>query len=377
VVSPFPNLRVLQPNIQFFVESGITSVFEQGLPAMYGEFAELRTYLISKLLWNPYADVDSIMSDFLQGYYGQAAPFIRQYIDIMHDALAASGEDLSIYGYPLTSANGYLSPRMMDTYSALFAKAEAMVENDPQTLWRVRTAGLPVLFARLEQAKIAGDADRGCFVRTREGALRTRPETESLLNLFVQRCKEAGIPRLWEHGTSPDEYLASTRRFLESSTKPHLALARPVSLAQPASPKYHNGEPSALTDGCRGWDDYHAHWLGFEAEDMEATIDLGGLKEVSAIHTDFLQDINSWIFMPLLVTFSISEDGLHYREVGKVENTTPPEKWGAIIASYNVAFASSSARYIRVRAVSRKTCPIWHKGSGGPAWIFIDEVSVQ
>ncbi|MBU1700590.1 MAG: DUF4838 domain-containing protein [Candidatus Eisenbacteria bacterium] len=377
LVSPFPNLRVLQPNIQFFVESGITSIFEQGLPVMHGEFAELRIYLISKLLWNPYADVDAIINDFLQGYYGRAAPFIRQYIDIMHDALAASGEDLSIYGYPLTSSDGYLSPRMMQSYSDLFAKAEAAVNDDLEILSRVRTAHLPVQFAILEQAKVAGDAERGCFVRTSAGVLQTKPEIESLLALFVQRCREADIPRLWEHGTSPDEYFASTRKFLEGSTRPHLALSSPVVLTRPASQKYHQGDPAALTDGCKGWDDYHTHWLGFEGEDMEATLDLGAVKSISAINTDFLQDINSWIFMPLLVTFSISKDGMGYREVGKTENTTAPEEWGAIIAPYNVTFESSRARYIRVKAVSVKSCPAWHKGSGGPAWIFIDEISVQ
>jgi hypothetical protein len=376
VMSPFPNLRVLQPNIQFFVKNGITSVFEQGLPGMHGEFAELRMYLISKLLWNPNINVDSVMNDFLQGFYGKAAPFVRQYLDTMHAALKASGEDLSVYGYPLTTKGGYLSPRMMDIYGAIFDQAEEAVTDDSVLLLRVRTAHLPVQFALLEQAKVAGDGNRGCFVRTSDGALKTRPEMESFLTLFVQRCKDANTPRLWEHGTSPDEYFASTRRFFDGSTKTHMALSRPVSLAQPASPKYHNGEQSALTDGYRGWDDYHTHWLGFEGEDMEATIDLGSAQTVSTINTDFLQDINSWVFMPLSVTFSVSEDGQRFRNLGQVDNTTPPDQWGAIIAPYNVKFEPSKARYIRVKALSMKICPAWHKGSGGQAWIFIDEISV-
>jgi hypothetical protein len=376
LVSPFPNLRVLQPNIQFFVKNGITSVFEQGLHRMYGEFAELRMYLISKLLWNPNIDVDSVMSDFLQGFYGKAAPFVRQYIDTMHNALQASGDDLSIYGYPLTSRNGYLSPHMMDTYGAIFDFAEEAVKDDPELLLRVRTALLPVQYALLEQAKVAGDGDRGCFVRTSDGALQTKPEIDSLLTLFAQRCRQADIPRLWEHGIPPDEYFASTRRFFDESTKTHLALSRPITLTQPASMKYHNGDKTALTNGLKGWDDYHTHWLGFEGEDMEAIIDLGLAQTVSAINTDFLQDINSWIFMPLSVTFSISEDGKSFSDVGQIDNSTPPDKWGAIIAPYNVKFEPAKARYIRVKAVSVRTCPSWHKGSGGLAWIFIDEISV-
>jgi hypothetical protein len=377
LVSPFPNLRVLQPNLQFFVESGITSVFEQGLPVMHGELAELRIYILSKLLWDPDTDVEAVMDDFLKGYYGPAAPHIRQYIDTMHDALETSGEDLSIYGYPLTSADGYLSPDLMDTYDDLFDAAEASAADDPQWLRRVQTARLPVQFARLEQAKAAGAGTGGCFVRSDAGVLRTKPEIDELLTLFVQRCHEADIPRLWEHGSSPQEYLTATRRFLDGSTQPHLALGRTVALERPASAKYHDGEAAALTDGYRGWNDYHFHWLGFEGEDMNATVDLGAVTTISAVATDFLQDINSWVFMPLAVSFAVSKDGRCFEDLGRIETTTPPNKWGAVIEGFSVAFAPTRARYVRVAAASRKTCPTWHKGSGGPSWIFVDEIAVR
>jgi hypothetical protein len=377
LMSPFPNLYVLQPNIQFFVKNGVTSVFEQGLPAFYGELAELRIYLIAKLLWNPQIDVDSVMNDFLRGFYGDAAPYVRQYIDTMHATMQASGENLDIYGYPTRSTSGYLSPTMLDEYGSIFDNAEAAVTDDPALLSRVRTARLPVQFALLEQAKVSGAGERGCFIRDNNGALRTRPEADSLLSMFVRRCKEAGIPRLWEHGTSPDEYLASSKSYFEGSTSDHLARGKSVSLAQPASVKYHSGDATALTDGLRGWNDYHTHWLGFEGEDMEAIIDLGSLQTVSSVGAGFLQDINSWVFMPLSVVCELSEDGKSYRTVGAVTNTIAPERAGAIIAPFNIALTPSQARYVRVKAASMKTCPSWHKGSGGLAWIFIDEIVVQ
>ncbi len=377
LVSPFPNLRVLQPNIQFFVENGITSIFEQGLPVMHGEFAELRIYLIAKLLWDPYLDLDAVMDDFLRGYYGPAAPHIRRYIDVMHDALEASGEDLLIYGYPSPSHDGYLSPDMMDTYGALFDQAERAVKNEPEYLFRVRIARLPLQFALLEQAKVYGTGDRGCFDENDDGTLSVKPAMVSLLATFVDRCKEAGIPRLWERGTSPDQYEAATRAFFNQSGITHLAKHKPVSLAMPASPKYHDGDVSSLTNGIKGWDDYHMHWLGFEGEDLEATIDLGAVETIISISTDFLQDIESWVFMPLSVEFSISEDGRRFRTVGEVSNTVPAEKYGAVIAPFAAQFEPSQARFIKVRAVNMKTCPAWHKGAGGKAWIFIDEITVQ
>jgi hypothetical protein len=376
LVSPFPNLHTLQPNIQFFAKNGIKSVFEQGFAEMHGEFAELRAYLISKLLWNPDINVDSVMNDFLHGFYGKAAPFVRQYIDTMRAALETSGEELQLFGYPAPTTNGYLSARMLDIYDSLFDRAEIAVNDHPDFLLRVQTAHLPVQFAILEQAKVNGSADRSFFIKNSDGTLSARPELESLLVTFVQRCKNADISMLWEHGTSPDEYFASTKSFVDGSTKEHLAKGKQVTLAQPASVKYHNGEPAALTDGFKGWNDYHSHWLGFEGEDLEATIDLGSGLIVSTIKTDFLQDINSWVFMPLSVTFSVSEDGQRFRSVGQIDNTTPANKWGAIIAPYNAGFEPTKARYIRVKAINMKTCPTWHKGAGGKAWIFIDEITV-
>ncbi|HPP67773.1 MAG TPA: DUF4838 domain-containing protein, partial [Clostridiales bacterium] len=47
-------------------------------------FGELRAYIIAKLLWNPYADVEYHMMDFMRHYYGvEAAEYIKEYIDFI------------------------------------------------------------------------------------------------------------------------------------------------------------------------------------------------------------------------------------------------------------------------------------------------------
>ena len=45
--------------------------FSQIAGSRGGDFAELRAYLVSKLMWNPEANVDSLMQHFLHGYYGE------------------------------------------------------------------------------------------------------------------------------------------------------------------------------------------------------------------------------------------------------------------------------------------------------------------
>lgn len=376
-MSPFPNFRVLQPNIRFFVKNGITSVFEEGNSAMEGEFVELRTYLIAKLLWNPDINVDSVIDDFLKGYYGKAAPHIRKYIDTMHDALEASGENLSIYGSPLPSKKGYLSLKFMKKYEQFFDEAESTVRHEPVLLERVQAARLPLQFAQIEQAKAYGIGERGFYNVSRDGTSEVRPAMRTLLQTFVQRCKRAGTRCLVEGGVSPDQYLERTEQLLKVSTKKHLAMFKPVTLTTPASPKYRNGDGAALTDGLKGWEDFHMNWLGWQGENMEAVIDLGRPVKISMISTDFLQSGDASIFLPLDVEYAISDDGMNYRQVALVKNEVPEQKEGAFIHSFSKEITPQRARYVRVKANNMKTCPAWHPGAGGPAWIFADEIVVE
>ncbi len=376
MVSPFPNLHVIQPNLQYFAKNGINTVFEQGISEMHGEFAELRTYLIAKLLWNPELDRNTLVNDFLQGYYGSAAPYLRQYIDTMQVALVKSGDGLSCFGYPFYAAKSYLSGDRVEQYNRYFDQAEIAVAGNPEILERVRTARLPLQYAQLELGKLFADNNRGCFTRTKSGLRTARPEFTTLLDTFYVRCKRVGISKLWEHGVPPEEYFSSCSRFLQGSTEPHQALEHSVNLTIPASPKYHEGQAEALTDGLIGWDDYHMHWLGFEGEDMQATIDLGAIKPVTYIETAFLQDNASWIFRPESVEFFASDDGKAFRSVGCLSASIDSHQEGTLRIPLSVRFFPISARYIQVKAVNMKQCPPWHKGAGGKAWIFCDEIKV-
>jgi hypothetical protein len=39
--------------------------------------------------------------------------------------------------------------------------------------------------------------------------------------------------------------------------------------------------------------------------------------------------------------------------------------------------AALGVRYIKVRAKNIGACPDWHPGSGGKAWLFVDEIMVE
>lgn len=376
LVSPFPNFRVLQPNIQFFVKNNVRMMFQQGCGANIGEFSELRAYIIAKLLWNPNADVDALMDDFLNGYYGAAGPFIRNYIDTMHDALDASDDILYIYGYPFDAIDSYLNPELIKIYSELFDKAEAAVRGQPEILQRVKTARLPLEFAILDISLRDVNEDLSYFSKS-EKSWTVKPAMRERLENFVRLAKQAGIKRLEEHCTSPDDYLKSVQQQLRVSVEGNLAFGKPVTLNTPHSEKYPVGGGSALTNGLHGVNDYHCNWLGFEDEHLEAIIDLEESQPIHRIKTTFLQEWYAWIWLPEYVEFSISQDGENYTQIKRVMNKIPDTAQEAFTHEFNAEVRGKSARYIKVFAKSRLKCPEWHIGAGGKAWIFIDEIVLE
>ena len=86
-LAPFPNFNVIRQNARFFAENNVKGLFEQGTyDTLSGEFAELRSYLLSKLLWDPYMteeDYNTYMCKFLQAYYGAGWRNILSYINLM------------------------------------------------------------------------------------------------------------------------------------------------------------------------------------------------------------------------------------------------------------------------------------------------------
>jgi len=377
-VSPFPNFHVLQPNIQLFAKYKADMMFQQGAGGCIGaEFGELRCYIISKLLWNPNENVDALMNDFLSGYYGKGGKYIRQYIDIMTEALKKSDAPLLIYGNPISPMKNYLAPDLMNKYNALFDKAEAAVKSNKEIYDRVKIARLPLKYAMLEQAKVIAEGKKGLVIKEKSGMFTPNPRIEKLLNEFYNESKLTGRLVINEESVTADEYTAGYKSLLIKTMKNPLGLNKPVSFVTEPSGKYKANGKATLTDGLRGMNDYNYNWIGYEAEDMDVIVDLQKDCPVKKVSIDFLQDNNSWIFMPLSVEVSTSTAGKVFGSPVIIKNTVPEEKGKAFIETFSASFQGGNARFVKVKAVNMKVCPKWHKGYPGKAWIFADEIVIE
>jgi hypothetical protein len=159
--SPFPNLFTLQPNLHFFIAHGVKGLFEQG-PITTSELAELRAYLISKLLWNPDVDVDATINDFLQGYYGKAsAPYIREYIDLLHDKARGAEFHFHIWT-PLNKR--FFTPELVQKATELLKQAEVHAL-DETVRRRIELAQLPIDYVKVVLGLVQGEERRWIISR--------------------------------------------------------------------------------------------------------------------------------------------------------------------------------------------------------------------
>ena len=204
-------------------------------------------------------------------------------------------------------------------------------------------------------------------------------------DLFYKRKKDS----VWRRYDAPlklvssENILAKAQKngkesFVEEADFLKVPVNRKIKLETKYSNQYNAGGDEALIDFLRGGDNFGSgRWQGYEGEDLIAVVDLGQKQKIHQIGIGFLQDQNAWIFMPLWVRFEVSNDGVHFKPVGEIQNTVDPKLSWVVVKDFKVDKVNKKARYVRVYAKNRGVCPSWHKGYPHKAWIFSDEIWIK
>ena len=153
--------------------------------------------------------------------------------------------------------------------------------------------------------------------------------------------------------------------------------SRTISIESDYANQYSAAGDKTLIDHLRGSGSYRTgRWQGYR-EDVKATVDLGSEKTIKLLSIGFLQDIKSWIFYPNSVRFSVSSDGVNYKEVADIKNNFPDNEYGSFHKDFSTQLNGVKAKYIRVEATNYGLCPQWHLGAGGKTWLFTDEIIIE
>jgi len=150
---PFPDFDELAADLAMYQRHGVVGLFMEGAVSAGGgaENAELRSYVMAKLLWDVKADVNQLVDEFLAAYYGDAAKPMRAYFDLMHRQVRMGEGGRHIWIYDPPSAP-YLSDEFLAGARELFRQAEGAAGSDAVRA-RVRKARIGIDYVELTRAK--------------------------------------------------------------------------------------------------------------------------------------------------------------------------------------------------------------------------------
>lgn len=168
-LAPMPNLHVLEPSVRYYAQHNVKGVYLQGSGYITaGEFAPLRAWVMAKSLWDPSRNVDDLIEDFVWGYYGQAAPAIQAYRQLLDRASTPHRPQINsicfsmISNYPNAP---FLTREFLAEATEIFAQAEKLPLN-PTSRRRLAVAKLPLGYVKL--CKATGITDEPWQFRTDE-----------------------------------------------------------------------------------------------------------------------------------------------------------------------------------------------------------------
>lgn len=206
---PHPNIHVLAQNIRFFIKNNTIGLFEQGdVYCDAGDFVRMRNWVISRLMWNPSLDENKLIDEFLVGYYGEnAAPYLRQYLDLMTNRVKESDIYLRCY---MEDTSGWLTVPVYIEAASLMKKAIEVTKEETLRN-RLRREEIPLKFVLLlenERFKV--------YEQENNIPLITPSNPEEALTEFMSLLNEFNVTMVREDFTSNAHHIEWLEQLLRS-----------------------------------------------------------------------------------------------------------------------------------------------------------------
>ncbi|MBQ6142394.1 MAG: DUF4838 domain-containing protein [Kiritimatiellae bacterium] len=215
---PFSNIYAFQGNIKFFRDNNVKELFEQGDQCgRHGAFAELKAWLLAKLMWNPDRPVEPLIDDFLAGYYGNAAPFVRKYLKEEHRRMREWAPAKGPMRIWRSEAFRGLDDDFVEWAKPLWKKAVYWVKDDPALSYNVRMSEFSFDFLRLERLRPKPMRKEVLFAPSPGNDARVA-EVKALTQSLLDRMDEAKDISLSESRARHNALIAGWKEYVAPAT---------------------------------------------------------------------------------------------------------------------------------------------------------------
>ena len=150
-LTPYPNWYSVGPNVRFFAEHGVKGIFQEAAHNGPGsDLAELRDYVTASMMWDPTQQPQTLIAEFLDGFYGgAAAPYVKRYMDILHESVLNTSFVVSS-GFDGVNPS-YLTPPVVLRAAAALVAARQAAAGSSLHQEHVNRSSIPILYVALKR----------------------------------------------------------------------------------------------------------------------------------------------------------------------------------------------------------------------------------
>ena len=196
LLQPFPNWWSCQQDLRFFKRLGIDGVFLQGNSfTEAGAFSEMQAWIQAQMLWNPDQDIFDLIDEYLNGYYGPAAPAIRRFIDLMQDNVRNLENHFTLFSPPTEK---HLAPPIIKEAEKIFDEAGRAAQGRPDIQYLVDESRMMLRYVKLTQP-ISHHVTGNVFMPV-PGACPYPDVDQREMFAFMENCRHHEITALDEWG---------------------------------------------------------------------------------------------------------------------------------------------------------------------------------
>lgn len=138
----FNDYESLSANLRLYKEMGVVNIFRQNTTgSRIRSMVDLNNYLNGKLMWDTSLDSEALIDDFMDHFYKDGAPYMKQYLTMMRtylkqkdlDSLASGGKGIHFQLYdsyqPNLATAETWEKRILEQAMELFDKATAAYDS--------------------------------------------------------------------------------------------------------------------------------------------------------------------------------------------------------------------------------------------------------
>lgn len=144
-IVPFPAMFAYIENLKLYQRLHIRGVYICGMDAR-GHLVHLFSYVVPRMMWNPNADREKIIDEFLKAWFGAGAPYMKKYLSLLERATKNEVGHFNPWTLP---PKELFPPSFFQEAYRYFSQAEKACKGDELILRRLWKEKAGLLYADL------------------------------------------------------------------------------------------------------------------------------------------------------------------------------------------------------------------------------------